>query len=59
MSPLKPSCSTNSPECFNINEAQIKHIKNNYIKIIEVLKEEIKKSLKENTQKNEGRKQNN
>lgn len=38
---------TASPEYSNTAEAQTKDVKSNYMKIIEFLKEEVNKSLKE------------
>ena len=52
MSPLEPSyLTTADPEHPNIAEAQEKDLKTNYMKMIETLKGEMKKILKE-TQEN-------
>ena len=48
MPPLEPSYPTPvGPKYSNIGEAQEKYLKVNYVKMIEVLKEKINKSLKE------------
>ena len=54
---IEPSCPTTAgPEYPSITEAQEKDLKTNYMKIIEVLKEEMDKSFNEIQDKNKQKK---